>query len=89
MVKEDGNAKIEIARLEAERQSLVPHVPEALKDLGVEVGFHGIFCCMGAFYLHLLEFICHFFSRMTTLVESTFWSPAELFIFLSFHNHFK
>ena len=53
MVKEDGNAQIEIARLEAERKSLVPHVPEALKDLGVAVGFHGIFCCMGAFYLYL------------------------------------
>ena len=53
MVKENGNAEIEIARLEAERRSLVPHVPEALKDLGVDVGFHGIFCCMGAFYLHI------------------------------------
>ena len=27
--------------------------------------------------------------RITALVESQFWNPAELFSFISFHNHFK
>ena len=45
-VKEDPNAKVEVARLEAEAANLKPHIPEVLKDLGVEVGFLPIFCCM-------------------------------------------
>ena len=46
---------------------------------------------IGAFNLHLLEFtfIYQFYSRKTTLVESTFWNPVGLFAFMSFHNHFK
>ena len=43
------------------------------------------------FHLHLLvyPFIYWFNTKITALVESTFWNPAELFIFISFHNHFK
>ena len=50
--------------------------------------FHG-YC--GAFNLHLLEFnfVYQFYSRKTTIVESTFWDPVGLFAFMSFHNHFK
>jgi hypothetical protein len=46
---------------------------------------------MDGFHLHLLvyPFIYHFFTRMSALVESTSSNPAELFIFISFHNHFK
>ena len=46
---------------------------------------------VGTFNLHLLEFtfVYQFYSRKTTLVESTFWNPAGLFAFMSFHNHFK
>ena len=45
-VKEDGNAKVEIARLKGEAANLKNHTSEALRDLGVEVGFKPIFCCM-------------------------------------------
>ena len=46
---------------------------------------------MGGFHVHLLvyPFIYHFFTRKSALVESTFSNPAELFIFISFHIHFK
>ena len=45
----------------------------------------------GAFNLHLLEFtfVYQFYSRNTSLVESTFWNPVELFAFMLFHNNFK
>ena len=45
-VKEDPNAKIEIARLRAEVEGLQIHTPDVLKDLGVTVGYLPIFCCM-------------------------------------------
>ena len=45
-VKEDPNAKIEIARLQAEVDTLVPHTPEVLNGLGLDVNFLPIFCCM-------------------------------------------
>lgn len=45
-VKEDPNANIEIARLEAEIESLVPHTPDVLREVGLEVGYLPIFCCM-------------------------------------------
>ena len=46
---------------------------------------------LGAFNLHLLEFafVYQFYSRKTTLVESTFWNLVGLFVFMSFHNNFK
>ena len=49
-----------------------------------------VFYC-GVFNLHLLEFtfVYQFYSRKTTLVESTFWNPVGLFAFMAFHNHFK
>ena len=45
-VKEDPNAKIEIARLRAEVEGLQSHTPDVLRNLGVDVGFLPIFCCM-------------------------------------------
>ena len=45
-VKEDPNAKIEIARLRAEVEGLQCHTPDVLRNLGVDVGFLPIFCCM-------------------------------------------
>ena len=45
-VKEDPNATVEVARLQAEAANLKPHIPEVLKDLGIDVGFLPIFCCM-------------------------------------------
>ena len=45
-VNEDPNAKVEIARLETERKNLIPHIPDVLRDIGVEVKHTGIFCCM-------------------------------------------
>ena len=29
------------------------------------------------------------YTRITALFESPFWNPADLFSFISFHNHFK
>ena len=35
-------------------------------------------------------FVYQFYTRMTsTLVESKCWNPAELYIFIAFHNNFK
>ena len=34
-------------------------------------------------------FIYQFYSMMNTLVKPTCWNPADLFIFKSFHQHFK
>ena len=45
-VKEDPNSKIEIARLKTEAANLTTHTPDVLRELGVEVGFFPIFCCM-------------------------------------------
>ena len=40
------------------------------------------------FHVHLLAypFIDHFFTRITALVESPFWNPAEPFCSISFHS---
>ena len=46
MVDENGNAKVEIDRLEAEMDSLTAHMPDALAEEAVEVDYHGIFCCV-------------------------------------------
>ena len=46
MVEENGNAKTEVERLEAEIEGLTAHTPDALVEVGVEVGYHGIFCCV-------------------------------------------
>ena len=45
----------------------------------------------GGFHLNLLVFlfVYLFCTKMTALVESTFGNPAELFIFITFHNHSK
>ena len=45
-VKEDPNAKVEIARLEAEIENLTIHMPEALTEMGVGVDYLPIFSCM-------------------------------------------
>ena len=48
---------------------------------------------IGEFHLHFLvfTFVYQFYTRMTALglVESTFWNPALLFIFIAFHNDLK
>ena len=44
-----------------------------------------------SFHLYLFDFpfIYQFYSTMTTLVKSTCWNPADLFILKSFHQHLK
>ena len=61
-------------------------IKEQEKSMEKQAGFH-----QGAFYLHLLElfFVYQFYSRVTTLVESTSQNPVEIFVFMSFHNHLK
>jgi hypothetical protein len=46
MVEENGNAKTEVERLESEIESLIDHQPDVLSDVGVDVDYHGIFCCV-------------------------------------------
>ena len=46
MVEENGNAKTEVERLESEIESLTDHQPDILADVGVDVEYHGIFCCV-------------------------------------------
>ena len=43
---------------------------------------------LGGFHLHLqvYPFIYQFYTRMTVLIETTFWNHAELFIFTLFQN---
>ena len=45
-VKENGNAEIEIDRLKTEAKNLKNHTPDVLKDLGLDICFLPIFCCM-------------------------------------------
>ena len=44
-----------------------------------------------SFHLCLFDFpfIYQFYSMMNTLVKLTCWNPTDLFIFKSFHQHFK
>ena len=46
---------------------------------------------IGGFHLHILVYplVYQLYARMTVIVKSTFWNPAELFIFIAFDNHFK
>ena len=46
MVEENGNAKTEVERLETEIESLTSHQPDILAEIGVEVEYHSIFCCV-------------------------------------------
>ena len=46
MVEENGNAKTEVERLESEIESLTDHQPDILAEVGVDVEYHGIFCCV-------------------------------------------
>ena len=46
---------------------------------------------LDSFHLCLFDFhfIFQFYSILTTLVNSAYWNPADLFIFKSFYQHFK
>ena len=57
MVEENGNAKTEVERLETEIESLTAHQPDILADVGVDVEYHGIFCCVDGEIINLHD-IC-------------------------------
>ena len=50
-----------------------------------------IYTYFDSFHLCLFDFpfIYQFYSTMNTLVKPTCWNSADLFIFKSFHQHFK
>ena len=68
-----------------------PFLSHILPKYGKTMNTLYLLRCILSQYVHLLEFtfFYQFYSRITTLVVLTFWNPVELFVYISFHSHFK